>query len=524
MSKKTIISILSVLIFIIVTGCNEGSQDPTTEQNNTIQVAVTSDSGANKLDATSYEGSMQLYTAVYDPLVKYGENGNIKPGLAESWEISKDGKEYVFHLRKDVKFSDGSDFNADALLFSIHRWKNKKEHAWLKTAEALKKVKKIDNYTVKMFFSEPNALILNELTTARPFRIMSPNSVKPAGDPNGEFKEAIGTGPWRIVSYEKDNETVLTPNQYYWKGKLNDKKMVWKVIPNAQTRSLALQEGSIQIAGGEMGKISYQDLKMFRNNDKYKVESERGTTSYFLAINNQKKSLQDVKVRQALNYAINKENLANQVLDDNGSPATGLFAKTVPFVTKENSPGYAYNLNKAKKLLEEAGYGAKGKELKLNLVFQTEEFPEWKEISEIIQNNLHEVGIEVELNNMESTSYYHSLWEKQDYDLLLYRTYADGLNPQGFLNSLFAINGDGKGIAYTDEHLSEYITTAGKAITNEERQEAYDKIFSYMHNNAVTVPLFYPDNIFVHQSDVKGFTWGPIVDNPVIWNNLEKEE
>ncbi|RFA31742.1 hypothetical protein CAI16_20165 [Virgibacillus dokdonensis] len=92
MSKKTIISILSVLIFIILTGCNEGSQDPTTEQNNTIQVAVTSDSGANKLDATSYEESMQLYTAVYDPLVKYGENGKIKPGLAESWGISKDGK------------------------------------------------------------------------------------------------------------------------------------------------------------------------------------------------------------------------------------------------------------------------------------------------------------------------------------------------------------------------------------------------------------------------------------------------
>jgi peptide/nickel transport system substrate-binding protein len=524
MNKKRIIFLLTVFLILVLTGCNEKNKITTKKDKNTIQVALTSDSGADKLDASSYDGAMSLYTAVYEPLVEYGENGKIKPALAKSWEVTEDGKIYTFHLRNDVKFSDGSKFNADALLFSINRWKGKKEHAWLKTVATLERAEKVDNYTVKMVFSEPSALILNELTAARPLRIMSPKSVKPAGDPNGKFVKAIGTGPWKIASYKKEKETVLTPNKHYWKYNVKNKTMVWKVIPDAQTRSLALQEGSIQIAGGEMSKISYQDLNIFKDNDDYKVESKPGTMSYFLVINNQKKALQDVKVRQALNYAINKENLAKKVLDNNGLPAKGLFAETVPFVTESNSSGYTYNLDKAKQLLKEAGYSKNDKSLKLKLVFQTEEFPEWKQISETIQSNLKEVGVEIVLHNMESTSYYNSLWEKKDYDLLIYRTYADGLNPQGFLDSLFVLNSNGKGVAYTDEDLSNYIIMAGKAVTKDERQAAYDKVFSYMNSNAVTVPLFYPNDIFVHRTDTKGFTWGPIIDDPVIWNNLERVE
>lgn len=524
MNKKLIFSLLPVLLVFVLAGCSGDNVVTTKKNKDTIQVALTSDSGADKLDAASYEGAMSLYTAVYDSLVEYGKNGEIKPALAESWEVTEDGKTYTFHLRNDVKFSDGSNLNADAVLFSINRWKGKKEHAWLKTAATLEKAEKIDDYTVKMTFSEPSVLIFNELTAARPLRIMSPNSVEPAGDPNGKFVKAIGSGAWKIDSYKREKETVLTANTYYWKDSLKNKKMVWKVISDAQTRSLAMQEGSIQIAGGEMSKISYQALKLFKDNDAYKVESKPGTMSYFLVINNQKEVLQDVKVRQALNYAIDKGNLANEVLDKNGLLAKGLFTANVPFVTESNSSGYTYNLDKSKQLLKEAGYGKNGKTLKLKLALQTEEFPEWKQISETIQSNLKDVGVEIVLDSMESTSYYDNLWKKRDYDLLIYRTYADGLNPQGFLDSLFVVKGDGKGVAYTDENLSNDIIKAGKAITNDERQAAYDKVFSYMNTNAVTVPLFYPNDIFVHHADTKGFTWGPIIDDPVIWSNLERIE
>ncbi|WP_306692660.1 ABC transporter substrate-binding protein [Bacillus cereus] len=524
MNTKILTSLLTVLLVFILAGCSQGNIVTTKENKDTIQVALTSDSGADKLDAASYDGSMPLYTAVYDPLVEYGENGGIKPALAKSWEVTEDGKTYTFHLRNDVKFSDGSNLNADALLFSINRWKGKKEHAWLKTAATLERAEKIDDYTVKMTFSEPSVLIFNELTAARPLRVMSPNSVEPAGEPDGKFVKAIGSGALKIDSHKKGKETVLTPNKHYWKYNLKNKKIIWKVIPDAQTRSLALQEGSVQIAGGEMSKISYQALNVFKDNNAYKVETKPGTMSYFLAINNQKEALQDVKVRQALNYAINKEHLADKVLDKNGLPAKGLFARTVPFVTESNNSGYTYNLDKAKQLLKEAGYGKNGKVLKLKLAFQTEEFPEWKQISETIQSNLKEAGVEVLLNSMESTSYYNNLWEKRDYDLLIYRTYADSLNPQGFLDSLFVVKSDGKGVAYTDENLSNYIIEAGKAMTNDERQAAYDKVFSYMNTNAVTVPLFYPNDIFVHRADTRGFTWGPIIDDPVIWNNLERVE
>lgn len=522
MKKKITNLFLVTLLVFVLSGCSENRSTTPKPIKDTIQVAVTSDSGADQLDASSYDGDMSLYTAVYEPLVEYGEKGKIMPALAKSWDITENGKSYTFHLRDDVKFSDGSKFNADALLFSINRWKDKKEHAWLKTVSNLETATKVNDYTVKMSFSEPSSLILNELSAARPLRIMSSNSVEPQGNPNGKFVKAIGTGPWQIHSYQKDSEVVLTPNKHYWKDTVKNKKMVWKVIPNAQTRSLALQEGSVQIAGGEMSKISYEDLNIFKSNKNYKVESKPGTMSYFLVINNQKESLKNLKVRQALNYAINKQGLANTVLDKNGLPAKGLFPKTVPFVTELNSTEYTYNLNEAKKLLQESGYSKDNKPLKLKLAFQTEEFPEWKQISETIKSDLEEVGIDITLVNKEKTSYYDSLWKKQDYDLLLYRTYADGLNPQGFLDSLFVVNNDKKGVAYTDQTLSNYIINAGKLVTKDERQVAYDKVFSYMHKNAVTVPLFYPNDIFVHRDNVKGFTWGPIIDDPVIWNKLTR--
>ncbi|MFC0271862.1 ABC transporter substrate-binding protein [Metabacillus herbersteinensis] len=527
MKNKSILFVLFAITLLFLAGCTEDKKNKAKESKevrDTIQVAITRDSGADKLDAASYDGAMSTYTAVYEPLVEYGEKGDIKPALATSWDISEDGKTYIFHLRDDVKFSDGSKMDSDAVLFSINRWKGKKEYDWLKTASTLEKADKVDEYTIKLTFSEPSAFILNELTAARPLRVMSPNAVEPAGDPDGKFVKAIGTGPWQIDGYVKDKETTFIPNKHYWNEKAEIGKMVWKVIADPETRSLALQEGSIQLAGAEMSRIPYQALLTFKEDDRFKVESRPGTMSYFLVINNQREPLQNVKVRQALNFAVDKENLANNLLDKNGYAAKGLFAETVPFVNDVNSPGYAYDLDKAKELLKESGYGEDGKKLKLKLALQTEEFPEWKQIAETIQSDLKEAGIEITLDSMESTAYYDNLWGEQDYDLLIYRSYADGLNPQGFLDSLFSINENGKGIAYTDKTLSAQIMNAAKALSQEERQATYNTVLSYMNDNAVTVPLFYPNDIVVHNDGLKGFVWGPISDDPVRWNKLKNEE
>lgn len=525
MKKQGLLMVIMSFLIFIVSACGAEDQDnPASAKHTSIQVALATDSKADQLDAAGYDGVMALYGAVYDPLVEYGEKGEIIPGLAKSWEVSENGKTYTFHLREDVRFSDGSDFDADAVIFSMNRWVGDEAHSWLHTVSNLDEVKKEDDYTVIMNFARPSPLILNELTAARPLRIMSPNSVEPAGDPKGEFIEAVGTGAWKIDSYTKDKETVLTPNKYYWGEKPTIEKMIWKVIENPQTRSLALQEGSIDISGSEMGKISYESLPTFKGDEQYTVEEKPGTMSYFLVVNNQNEKLQDVKVRQALNYAINKKSLADDILDSNGLAAKGLFAETVPFVTTENSPGYAYNPEKAKKLLEEAGYGANGETVELNLALQTDEFPEWKQISETIQANLKEVGIETTLDNMESTAYYDNLWGGRDYDLLIYRTYADGLNPQGFLDSMFVTQDDGLGVAFTDETLSNAIIEAGKEVIDEDRQAAYNQVLTYINDNAVTVPLFYPHDIIVRNNKVDNFTWGPIIDDPVVWHKLNRGE
>lgn len=423
-------------------------------------------------DPVKSGSDFRLYEMIYDPLVRYGENGEIKPALAESWEISEDGTTYTFHLRKDAKFSDGTEFNADNVIWNYNRWVE--QDVTGNFSAKLESVTKVDDDTVEFKFAEPCYTLLIEFTYPRPFRFTCESAL----DEDGEFYQEVGTGMWMIDSYESGQEVVLVPNPNYYGEKPKVDKVVLKQVIDGDARVMALQSGEADLNLQDIPSESYSIIQADEN---LSTEQQISTLSFYLIENYDTPALQDINVRQALNYATNNESIVNDLLDGYGNPATGLMSPTVPYVTEENSKGYPYDADKAKELLKEAGYEdtdgdgiveKDGEPLTLRLVFQTEE----------------------------SAAYYDAIWSTRDYDLCIYRSYEDSWMPHGFLKSMFYAPDGAKAVNWYDEELSNDLGEVLKTQDEEERTALYDKILTRINDQAVTIPLYYPNRDYIYNN------------------------
>jgi len=534
-----------LVIVVLISGCsNSNNSNSTARANNTanneaaqgseaqdktVTVAISSDAGIDRLDAGAYDGSMNVHAMIYEGLVEYGEKGEILPSLAESWDISEDGKVYTFHLRHDVKFSDGTEFNADAVKFSFERWIKDPANS-LNVATAMQSLVVVDEHTITMTFNKAYYPFLTELSFARPVRIISPSAVEPAGDITGKFIKAIGTGAWMAESYKTDQEAILVRNPNYWGEMPKLSKIILKVIPDPQSRVLALQAGDIDIAGGQMGKIPVESVPVIEADSSLTLQKAQGTNSHFMIFNYKTPALQDLNVRKAINLAINKKSIVEDLMDGIGSEAQGLFPLTVPYVTESNNTWYGFNPLEAKQLLAAAGYTDSdgdgivqkdGAQLELNFVLQQAEYPEWKSISELVQSELKEIGIRVNLQVLEPNAYYDVLWTSKAYDLIMYRTYDDAYNPHAFLLSLFHKTADASAVVWSDPGLESLIDTAVGTTDIQERQTAYDSIFSKLYQEAMFAAIYFPDDILAVNNRVTGFKPGYSTFMPVFWNLLD---
>ncbi|OMD58039.1 nickel ABC transporter substrate-binding protein [Paenibacillus odorifer] len=542
--SKSLFFMLLVIV-VLISGCsNSNNSNSTARANNTanneaaqgseaqdktVTVAISSDAGIDRLDAGAYDGSMNVHAMIYEGLVEYGEKGEILPSLAESWDISKDGKVYTFHLRHDVKFSDGTEFNADAVKFSFERWIKDPANS-LNVATAMQSLVVVDEHTITMTFNKAYYPFLTELSFARPVRIISPSAVEPAGDITGKFIKAIGTGAWMAESYKTDQEAILVRNPNYWGEMPKLSKIILKVIPDPQSRVLALQAGDVDIAGGQMGKLPVESVPVIEADSSLTLQKAQGTNSHFMIFNYKTTALQDLNVRKAINLAINKKSIVDDLMDGIGSEAQGLFPLTVPYVTESNNTWYGFDLLEAKQLLAAAGYTDSdgdgivqkdGAPLELNFVLQQAEYPEWKSISELVQSELKEIGIRVNLQVLEPNAYYDTLWTSKAYDLIMYRTYDDAYNPHAFLLSLFHKTADESAVVWSDPGLESLIDTAVGTTDIQERQTAYDSIFSKLYQEAMFAAIYFPDDILAVNNRVTGFKPGYSTFIPVFWNLLD---
>ena len=511
---------LSMVAATLLTGVNVQAEGEK------VVTAMTSDDLTPEIcDPTKSSSDFRLYEMIYDPLVRYGEHGEIKPALAESWDISKDGTTYTFHLRKDVKFSDGTVFNADNVIWNYNRWVE--QDVTGNFSAKLENVTKVDDYTVEFKFAEPCYTLLIEFSYPRPFRF----TCESAMDEDGEFCQEVGTGMWMIDSYESGQEVVLVPNPNYYGEKPNIDKVVLKQVVDGDARVMALQSGDVDLNLQDIPSESFSIIQADKN---LSIEQKVSTLSYYLIENYDTPALQDINVRQALNYATNKESIVNDLLDGYGNPATGLLSPTVPYVTEENSKGYPYDADKAKELLKEAGYEdtdgdgiveKDGEPLTLRLVFQTEEYASWKSLCEFLKSEYEKIGVGIELVEEESAAYYDSIWTTRDYDLCIYRSYQDSWMPHGFLKGMFYAPDGAKAVNWYDEELSNDIGEVLKTQDEEERTALYDKILTRINDQAVTIPLYYPNCDYIYNNTrLKNVELAPTAYESVNWATMDVVE
>ncbi|EAH0135360.1 nickel ABC transporter substrate-binding protein [Listeria monocytogenes] len=519
--KKTLKSVLALLaIVLVLSGCNSTSKKTVNKKKlNTINIAISSEANAEKLDATAYDSSMAIYGAVYEPLIQYGKKGEFQPALATSWEISNNGKKYVFNLDKKAKFSDGSLVNSEAVKFTIERAKLNNKTSTLQTLNNLDRIEIIDANTVALFFKEVSNQVLAELCQTRPLRIMSPNSVED-GHVSGAFKKAIGSGPF-VVKESTAEHVLMSPNRYFNDEKPVNYQVDFKTISDGSSRTLALRSGEIDIVGGTLGEIKDSDIDYLKTDKSFTVEEFEGTMSHFLAFNPDNTML-NTAIRHAIELSIDKKLLSDQKLN-------GLFRENVQFVSKTNQKPSEYNSEKAKTIFENEGlkknkdgyYEKDNKILSFDLVIQTTEFPEWKEQAEVVESELKKVGVKINIIILDSDSYYDVLWTTKKYDMIFYRTYTDAYLPYNFLNSLYHNTDKEHGVLSNDEELTNQLNEFASMFKETDQQKTADKFLKRISDETLAIPIDYKNEKFAVSEKVSKFIYSGLSDSPIDYKNLK---
>lgn len=488
------------------------------------------------LDAQAYDAPMPIYAFVYDALVEYGEGGEIKPGLAESWDISPDGKVYTFRLRKGVQFSDGSPFDAKAVKFSMDRLKLKRSAGWM-SMDDFSKIEIVDDYTIKFYYDQPSFPIIQELSLCRPQRIMSPNSVSPKGDPNGTFETPIGTGPFKFSNYIEDKEYVLVRNDKYWGDKPKVEKLVFKLIPDENTRLMALKAGELDILGSGLSTIEPSQVLDIQSHPDISILRRKGDMAIYLIPNYSRPPMNDEKVREAINHAIDINTISWELFSGIYTPGKGAFSSTIPYfkdaVQSGVAKGYSYDPEKARTILAEAGWEDKNndgilekdnKNLKLTLIIPN--YMPWsgygvsnqRPLAEVIQAYLKEVGFDVEIKSMEGGAWWETVTKTYDYDFYIYGGWGVIYDPLTTIKAYWY--NDGR-LKYNDPILDQMIDNAYVSTDDSSRQVIFNDIFRYMQDHNLVIPIYQDEKIIAIRSSVSGFEI-PASDFIFNLNNVEK--
>lgn len=459
--------------------------------------------------------------AMFEGLLRYKEGSTeIEPCLAESWEVSEDGLTFTFHLRKGVKFHDGTDFNADAVVYSYkrqfdpnHPFYQYGEWAyWKWMFNYVNDVEKIDDYTVKITLSQPNASFLTSMAMFT-VAIVSPTACEKYGA--DFFKNPVGTGPFKFVEWVKDDHVTVEAFDDYWGGRPYLDRIIFRVIPDPSVRLLELEKGTIDC----MEYPSPDDLERIKNNPNLVLLETAGINVGYLAMNmgedtpGFEKPFADFRVRRAINHAINKQEIVEYLYK-----GTAVVAKNPipPSMWGYNDAieDYEYNPEKARELLKESGY-PDGFETTLYVMPVSRPYMfDPPKIAEAIQADLEAVGIKAKIYTVEWGTYLQET-EAGKHPMCLLGWIGDNGDPDNFIYVLLdkdnAIVGSAGNVAfYRNDELHDILIKAQRTYDQAEREKLYMKAQEIVHNDAPWVPLAHAKLQMVFKKNVKDFVLHPL--------------
>ena len=526
--KKRVLSLcLAGLMAASLAGCGgAGNTAETTTAAGTETSAAASENGSSEakeelvfvnyrdirdLNPHLYAGEMYAQEMLYETLVNITADG-YEGCLAESWDISDDGKTYTFHIRDGVKFSDGEVCDANAIKANFDAIiENKDRHTWLEMMNLLVGVSAPDDKTFVIELSEPYYPLLTELGVTRPFAMISPKAMKDGSTKDG-VNAYIGTGPYVLTDFVTDEYAIFEANENYWGEQPKIKKITVKVIPDNQTRILALEKGEIDMIFGK-NMIDADAINQYTGNDKFTVSLSDPTSTRQIVLNTTRDVLADKEVRQALQHATNKQAISDGIFYGLEQPADTLFAKTVPYCDIDLEP-YAYDVELAQSMLDEAGWvvGADkirerdGQKLNIDLLYNSDSVTE-KAIAEYLQSEYQKIGISLNIHGEEEQSYRDNM-KAGNFDMVFNICWGTPYDPQSSLAAMRApVYGDyAAQLGLEDKaDIDQAITDILVSTDETKRQELYTFVLTRLHEDAVYIPLTYECNKAIYRSDLQGF-------------------
>jgi peptide/nickel transport system substrate-binding protein len=450
----------------------------------TLRVALSGEPASLYIPNTPDMNSDTAASQLYDPLVQLDAEGNIQPSLAESWEISTDGTEYTFHLRKGVTFHNGDPFTADDVIATWEYGKDPNKSKWPDRYEIAKSVEKIDDYTVKVTTDGPKPLLL---ITMWDFWSIIPKSYMDKVDVAGFEQAPVGTGPFEFVEWVKGDHITYKANPNYWQAGLPKvETLTFRFIPDSATRVAAIQTNEIDI----VTRLTAEESQSLKDVSGIKTLEYPLTREYYIAFNNLTtgvgKPTMDAKVRQAMNYAVDVDGILKALFLGYGKRSTGFVATGE--LGYGNVQPFAYDPDKAKQLLADAGY-ASG--FTMDMACPSGAYSSFEEVCQAIVGYMKDVGITINLNIMESGQYW-DLEAKKQLPPLFGDAWADTSGEA--YNRLYGALG-GNNAAYSswsDPKIDELLKSISEEVDTAKRKALYEQLQVYMQDNPPFIYLYEP--------------------------------
>jgi ABC-type transport system substrate-binding protein len=427
---------LAALFSILVLGCH-----PSPSRSRVLIFGRPSDSVDFDLARASEGESMNVGCNFYEGLVAFHSGTTrIEPKLATSWEISKDGLKYTFHLRKGVLFQDGTPFNADAVIFNFERQWKKDHRAYAYSApysywenmdmdSLLKSVTKKDDFAVAIELKHPSSPFLTNLVM--PF-MMIPSPTAILKFQRSFNQNPVGTGPYRLKSWKKDDSMELESFPKYWGEKPLIDRVVVRVIPDNQVRLLELEKGNIDI----MDYPNPSDIKALQSNPQVKLLYSSGLDLGYLSFNLKKPPLDRLEIRQAIALSIDRRRIVNELFQGFGMLARTMLPPQMLGYDRD-VPEIEYNPEKAKAILSRLKLSKKLSFDLWAMPVARPYNPNARKMAEFIQADLDRVGIQTRIVSYDWGTYLDKIG-KGEHDLVLIGWSSDNADPDNFLFNLWS--------------------------------------------------------------------------------------
>ncbi len=518
MQRTVRLASLLLALVIVLAGCGQAApQVSTPSGGGTLTRAMTDEPVAIDPHGAANSGLNLVLPYLFDTLVTRQADGKIVGLLAESWQVAPDGKSVDFKLKSGVKFHDGSPLNAEAVAFTFKRFQEVGSKSPIySNIKEFTRIEAVDELTVRFHFNKPNATFLS--TLAMPYAgILSPSAVQAAGAEMGN--KPVGTGPFKFGEWKRGVSITLVRNpDYRWgtpevenRGPVHIDKLVYKLIPDANTQLTALQAGDVDV----IFTSEPSQLAKLEADKSIKVQRVDLDGLIYLGYNCAKAPFDDVKVRRALSHAINKEEIIQTALGGMGTRADTLLSPSMLGYSEEvKQYGQAYDVAKAKALLAEAGFKQEadgswqrnGQRLAGKLLTSTRAPND--AVATVIQSQLKAIGVPVEIQQLDSAAVQKATSEGA-FDLLLWRyewNDPDGLNIFLASNRIRQTNR----VFYGNPKVDALFEQGLREFDNGKRAAIYVEAQKLILADAPWQPIYNPVDGLAYRTRVQGIKIGAL--------------